>query len=158
GLGAGRERARGDRRRRVSRGAAADRTVARAGGGTRGRMSGRLAVLGAINVDLVVSGAPLPRPGETATGGTFARHQGGKGGNQATAAARTLADPGRVVMLGAVGEDDLGVEARGSLEAEGIDVSRVRVVPGAATGVALIAVDGDGENQISVASGANDAL
>ena len=121
-------------------------------------MSGRLAVLGAINVDLVVSGAPLPRPGETVIGGTFARHQGGKGGNQAAAAARALADPGRVLMLGAVGEDDLGVEARGSLEAEGVDVSRVRVVRRAATGVALIAVDGDGENQISVASGANDAL
>ncbi len=121
-------------------------------------MSGRLAVVGAINVDLVVSGAPLPRPGETATGGTFARHQGGKGGNQATAAARAFGEPGSVVMLGAVGEDDLGVEAREALRGEGIDVSRVRVVPGSATGVALIAVDAAGENQISVAPGANAAL
>ena len=51
-------------------------------------------VIGAINVDLVVAGAPLPRPGETVTGGSFARHQGGKGGNQATAAARALGGAG----------------------------------------------------------------
>jgi ribokinase len=114
-----------------------------------------LAVLGAINVDLVVAGAPLPRPGETVTGGTFARHDGGKGGNQATAAARALGAAGRVAMLGAVGDDDLGHAARGALETEGVDVAGVRTVPGVATGVALIAVDARGENQISVAPGAN---
>ena len=117
-----------------------------------------VAVLGAINVDLVVSGAPLPKPGETVTGGTFAQHHGGKGGNQATAAARALGDAGRVVMIGAVGDDDLGAAARAALDDEGIDTSWVHVAGSAPTGVALIAVDGDGENQISVAPGANDMI
>jgi ribokinase len=117
---------------------------------------GPLAVLGAINVDLVVSGVSLPKPGQTVVGGTFAQHQGGKGGNQAVAAARVLGD--RVVMLGAVGDDPMGADARDALAAEGIDVSRVRTVAGTATGVALIAVDERGENQISVASGANEAV
>jgi ribokinase len=121
-------------------------------------MSGRLAVVGAINVDLVVSLAYLPLPGETVTGGTFARHQGGKGGNQATAAARASGDGGNVVMIGAVGDDDLGPTAREAMEEEGVDVSEVRTMSGAATGVALIAVDAAGENQISVAPGANEAL
>jgi len=117
-----------------------------------------LAVIGAINVDLVVAGAALPRPGETVTGGTFARHHGGKGGNQATAAARALGPAARVAMLGAVGDDDLGHAARGALAAEGVDVAGVRTVPGVATGVAVIAVDAGGENQISVAPGANGAV
>jgi ribokinase len=125
-----------------------------------------LAVLGAINVDLVVSGAPLPGPGETVTGGTFARHHGGKGGNQAVAAARarrhghTTAvglDP-RTWMLGGVGDDQLGVSALGALRADGVGTDHVLVTPDAPTGVALIAVAPDGENQISVAPGANLAL
>lgn len=118
----------------------------------------RLAVLGAINVDLVISGAPLPGPGETVTGGTFARHQGGKGGNQAVAAARVLADGGDVAMLAAVGDDDLGVAARDALREERVRTDHVRVRPGAPTGVALIAVGPVGENQISVAPGANDTI
>jgi len=116
---------------------------------------GGLLVLGAINVDLVVSGASLPKPGETVTDGEFAQHQGGKGGNQATAAARALGEAGRVAMLGAVGGDDLGHAARAALEADGIDVTLVRTSSGSPTGVALIAVDRHGENQISVAPGAN---
>jgi ribokinase len=115
-----------------------------------------LAVLGAINVDLVVSGAALPAPGQTVVGGTFAQHHGGKGGNQAVAAARVLDD--RVVMLGAVGDDPMGAAARDALVAEGVDVTRVRTIAGTATGVALIAVDERGENQISVAPGANAAV
>ena len=118
---------------------------------------GPLAVLGAINVDLVVSGASLPRRGETTVGGTFAQHPGGKGGNQAVAAARALGRPGRVAMVGAVGDDPLGAQAREALAAEGIDVSRVRTAD-AGTGVALIAVDRGGENQIVVAPGANHAF
>ena len=121
-------------------------------------MNGPLVVIGAVNVDLVVAGAPLPRPGETVTGGSFARYQGGKGGNQATAAARALGGERNVVMVAAVGDDDLGADALRALEAEGVDVSFVRVAADAATGVALIAVDEHGENQISVAPGANDAL
>jgi ribokinase len=116
---------------------------------------GTLLVLGAINVDLVVSGAPLPKPGETITDGEFAHHHGGKGGNQATAAVRALGGAGRVAVLGAVGDDDLGHAARAALEAEGIDVAHIRLSAESPTGVALIAVDQRGQNQISVAPGAN---
>jgi ribokinase len=117
-------------------------------------VSGPLAVVGAINIDLVVSGARLPTPGETVVGGTFARHQGGKGGNQAVAAARAGAP---TVMVGSVGQDAFGDEAVAALADEGVDVSRVRRAA-AATGVALIAVNRRGENQISVAPGANNAV
>ena len=116
---------------------------------------GGLVVIGAINMDLVVSGAALPRPGETVTDGKLSRHHGGKGGNQATAAARVLWGSGRVAMLGAVGDDDMGHAARTALEAERIDVANVAVVADRPTGVALIAVDQGGQNQISVAPGAN---
>jgi len=103
----------------------------------------------------VVSVRRLPAAGETVTGGTFARHGGGKGANQAVAAARLGA---RVAFVGAVGADDLGDEALRELEAEGVDVSAVARLEGVATGVAAIVVDERGENQIAVASGANAAL
>jgi ribokinase len=112
-------------------------------------------VVGSINADLVVRVPSLPRPGETVTGGTFERHGGGKGANQAVAAARAGA---AVRMVAAVGDDDLGAEAIAQLEAEGIDVSAVQRLADAPTGVALIAVDDAGENQIAVASGANAVL
>lgn len=111
----------------------------------------RVVVVGSINVDLVVAAGHLPRPGETVLGGRFARHFGGKGANQAVAAARAGAS---VVMVGAVGRDADGDASLAALSAEGIDVSRVRRVD-APTGVAIIAVAADGENQIVVASGAN---
>jgi ribokinase len=114
-----------------------------------------LAVLGAINVDLVVRGSRLPTPGETVVGGAFAQHHGGKGGNQAVAAARALGPDGDVAMIGTVGNDALGDAARDVLALEGVGVDHVRVDLGAATGVALIAVDAVGRNQISVAPGAN---
>lgn len=117
-----------------------------------------LAVIGAINVDLVVSGAPLPVAGQTITGGTFAQHQGGKGGNQAVAASRMLGRGGRVWMLGAVGDDQLGVAALEALRRDGVQTDHVLVARAAGTGVALVAVGPDGENQISVAPGANEAL
>jgi ribokinase len=117
-----------------------------------------LAVLGAINVDLVVRGPRLPRAGETVVGGSFAQHHGGKGGNQAVAAARALGMTGRVAMVGAVGNDAFGETARDMLALEGIDVSHVVVDRTSATGIALIAVAADGQNQISVAPGANAAL
>jgi ribokinase len=118
-------------------------------------MSRDVYVVGSVNVDLVVTAATLPRPGETVAGGTFERHGGGKSANQAVAAARLGA---RVWMVGAVGDDDLGEEAVAALRAEGIDVSAVERLPGSATGVALIVVDEAGENQIAVASGANAEL
>lgn len=118
-------------------------------------MSGRVVVVGSVNVDLVVRAERLPAPGETVTGGVFERHHGGKGGNQAVATARL----GRTTLfVGAVGEDDFGDDARAALAAERIDVSRLLAIPGAATGVALIMVDARGENLIAVASGANAAL
>ena len=118
-------------------------------------MSGRVIVVGSVNVDLVIRGERLPRPGETVTGGTFERHDGGKGGNQAVAAARL----GRsVLFVGAVGDDAFGAEARAALVAEGVDVSALATLEGRATGVAVILVDGRGENLISVASGANAEL
>jgi ribokinase len=109
-------------------------------------------VVGSINADLVVTVARLPRPGVTVTGGRFARHGGGKGANQAVAAARLGAE---VAMVGAVGADAFGDEALRELAAEGIDVSAVARLERAPTGVAAIVVDGAGENQIAVASGAN---
>ena len=115
----------------------------------------RVVVVGSVNADLVVTAERLPRAGETVTGGTFARHGGGKGANQAVAAARFGA---RVALAAAVGADDLGDEALRELAAEGVDVSAVARLEGVATGVAAIMVDRAGENQIAVASGANAAL
>jgi len=114
-------------------------------------MAGRVVVVGSINVDLVVAADHLPRPGETVLGGTFDQHYGGKGANQAVAAARAGAS---VAMIGAVGDDAYGAASLQALVAEGIDVTLVRRVPGP-TGVAIIAVAPAGENQIVVAPGAN---
>jgi ribokinase len=118
-------------------------------------MSGRVVVVGSVNVDLVVRGERLPAPGETVSGGTFERHHGGKGGNQAVAAAR-LGRP--TLLIGAVGDDEFGEEARAAVRAEGVDTSCLATIKGTATGVALILVDAPGENLISVASGANALL
>ncbi len=115
----------------------------------------RVVVVGSVNVDLVVSVGRLPRAGETVAGGTFARHGGGKGANQAVAAARLGA---KVAIVGAVGADELGEEALAELAGEGIDVDHVTRLEGVPTGVAAIVVDESGENQIAVASGANAQL
>jgi ribokinase len=118
-------------------------------------MKGRLLVIGALNVDLVVAAPRLPGPGETVVGPDLQRHGGGKGGNSAVAAARSGAD---VRYVGAVGNDDLGVGALAELRAEGIELTDVVVKPGCATGAALIVVDSSGENQIAVAAGANGSV
>jgi ribokinase len=112
-------------------------------------------VVGSLNVDMVVRVAQLPGPGETVVGGEYWRAPGGKGGNQAVAAARAGAD---VSMLAAVGDDDLGTGAIDDLRAEGVDAGLVRRLAGVPTGVALIMVDSGGENLIAVASGANARL
>lgn len=114
-----------------------------------------IGVVGSINLDLVASGAPLPGPGETVTGAQFAQHPGGKGANQALAARRLGAD---VHMIGCVGDDALADAAMALLRKDGVDVSGVMSEIGVSTGVALIAVSPDGENQITVASGANDRV
>ena len=112
-------------------------------------------VVGSVNVDFVVRAARLPGAGETVTGGVFERHGGGKGANQAVAAARAGAS---VRFIGCVGDDEIGTMAQAELAREGIDVSGVARIPGATTGIALIVVDARGENQIAVASGANGRL
>lgn len=118
-------------------------------------MSGRVIVVGSVNIDLVARVPLLPRPGETVTGGSYDRHHGGKGGNQAVAAAR-LRRP--TLFIGALGDDIFAVEARRALAAERVDVSMVASLPGQATGVALILVDAAGENEIAVVPGANGAI
>jgi ribokinase len=115
-------------------------------------MSGRVVVVGSVNVDLVVQAQRLPGPGETVVGGTFEQHPGGKGGNQAVAAARAGA---RASFIGAVGDDPLGRVAMASLASEGIDLAYLATQRGSTTGVALIVVDEAGENAIAVAPGAN---
>jgi len=118
-------------------------------------MSGRVIVVGSVNVDLVVTTEWLPGPGETVIGGRFARHDGGKGGNQAVAAAR-LGAP--TFIIGAVGGDDFGTAARAALDTNGVDTGGLLTLEHEATGVALILVDETGENSIAVAGGANAAL
>jgi ribokinase len=109
-----------------------------------------LTVVGSINLDLVARVERLPRAGETVSGASFARYPGGKGANQAVAAARLDAD---VSMVGAVGDDVFAPEALMGLEQAGVrlDVGRL-----GETGVALILVAADGETQIVVAPGANE--
>lgn len=112
-------------------------------------------VAGSINVDLIVGVRHLPTAGETVLGDRFVQQNGGKSANQAVAASRAGAN---VVMLGAVGDDDLGRHALDGLSAEGVDVSLCPRLPGEHTGLALIVVDSSGENQIAVAQGANARL
>lgn len=117
--------------------------------------TGEVVVVGAINVDFVVAAEHLPRPGETVVGPRFERHGGGKGANAAVAAARAGAT---VRLVGAVGADDTGRSTIDELGADAIDVSSIAVLEGEATGVALIMVDRDGQNQIAVGAGANAAV
>ena len=112
----------------------------------------RLTVVGSINLDFVAAAPKLPRAGETVTGATLARHPGGKGANQALAARRLGAE---VRLIGRVGDDAMSDEATALLAADGVDLSGVERDPAAPTGVALIAVEPHGENQIVVAAGAN---
>ncbi len=118
-------------------------------------MSGRVLIVGSVNVDLVVQTERLPLPGETVMGGTFSRFHGGKGGNQAVAAAR-LGVP--VMLVAALGDDEFGAEARAALAREGVGTDVLVTLEHTATGVALILVDAKAENQIAVAPGANAGL
>lgn len=108
-------------------------------------------VVGSANLDLVATAQRLPRPGETVMGDSYREHAGGKGLNQAVAAARAGA---RTAFVGALGDDHAGELLAGVLVNEGIDTSHVRRVP-EPTGRALIGVAGDGENSIIVIGGAN---
>lgn len=111
-----------------------------------------IVVVGSLNMDLVVRIPKIPRPGETLLGGVFKTFPGGKGANQAVAAARMGA---HVIMIGCVGNDAFGQEMCTTLAREGIVTTHILVHPDEATGVALIQVDAQGQNSIAVASGAN---
>ncbi len=118
-------------------------------------MSARIVVVGSANVDMVVKAERIPRPGETVLGGDFTLTAGGKGANQAVAAARM---GGQVTFVGRVGGDSFGDGARRDLAAEGIDTTYLLPDPESAHGVALILVDCMGENAIAVAPGDNARL
>ena len=112
----------------------------------------KITVLGSLNMDISVTVARLPAPGATVLGSAARFAPGGKGANQAVAAARLGAD---VRLAGCVGDDDFGRQLLATLRAEAIDARAVRTVSGVPTGVALITVDRRGENLITVAPGAN---
>jgi ribokinase len=119
-------------------------------------LGARLTVLGSLNMDISVTVPALPGPGATVLGGAAAFAPGGKGANQAVAAARLGTPSGiGVRMAGCVGDDDFGRALRAALVAEGVDDTSVRTVPGVPSGIAMITVDSDGENMITVAPGAN---
>jgi ribokinase len=113
----------------------------------------RIVVVGSVNLDLVARCERLPRPGETVTGGTLERVPGGKGANQALACARLGAD---VTLVAAVGADAFADEALALLREADVELELQR--PSAPTGVAVILVDAEGENEIVVAPGANAEL
>ena len=115
----------------------------------------RIVVVGSVNTDMVVKGQRLPAPGETVTGGRFVMVAGGKGANQAVAAARLGAE---VTLVAKLGGNVFGNQAVENFRREGIHTEWLLRDPEHATGVALILVDRAGENLISVAAGANAAL
>lgn len=116
--------------------------------------SNRVVVVGSINTDLVVTADRLPRPGETIPGRSFQTFQGGKGANQAVAAALLGAE---VMMIGKVGTDSFGAESIRQLQGRGVDCSQVEVEAGD-SGLAIITVGAGGGNSIIVVPGANAAV
>lgn len=115
----------------------------------------KVIIVGSSNTDMVVKTARFPEPGETIIGGDFFMFPGGKGANQAVAAARA---GGEVTFICAVGDDVFGQNALEGYREEGINVDAAKIVKDAASGVALITVNGEGENEIVVASGTNAVL
>ena len=118
-------------------------------------MSERIVVIGSCNTDMVINTERLPQPGETIIGGNFFMNAGGKGANQAVAAARL---GGRVSFMAKVGNDHFGSRSIEQYKSEGIEVEHILVDNDNPSGVALIMVDAKGENCIAVASGANALL
>lgn len=117
-------------------------------------MPAKVVVIGSLNMDLVTRASRLPRAGETLIGQTFSTVPGGKGANQAVAAARLGAD---VAMIGCVGSDAYGAQLRDALQVEGIDCQAVSTVDGS-SGVALIVVDDSSQNAIVIVAGSNGEL
>ncbi|RMQ43166.1 Phosphofructokinase [Pseudomonas cichorii] len=118
-------------------------------------MHAKIVIVGSLNMDLVIRAQRLPRPGETLSGKTFVTVPGGKGANQAVAAARLGGD---VAMIGCVGEDAYGEQLRGALLAEQIDCRAVTSVSGVSTGIASIVVDDNSQNAIIIVAGGNGLL
>ena len=121
----------------------------------RGDARDRGVVVGSLNQDVIVETDRRPAGGETVLGRSLATAQGGKGANQAAAAARAGA---RVAMVGCVGDDAAGAALLRGLERAGVDTGAVRVLDGETSGTAVIVVDGAGENSIVVVAGANGRL
>ena len=111
-----------------------------------------IVVLGGINMDLVTYSDRFPSPGETVVGQRFLTYAGGKGANQAVAAARM---GGRTAMVGQVGDDIFGPQLLDGLQAAGVDVSRIAVAEDETSGIAVISIDGSAQNQIVQVLGAN---
>ena len=114
-----------------------------------------VAIVGSANLDMIARVRTFPKPGETVSDAQLSRFPGGKGGNQALACRRLGAE---VYLLACVGQDPAAGEALASLEAEGVLLDHCRRLPRAHTGLAMILVSDDGENQIVVAPGANAAF
>ena len=112
-------------------------------------------VLGGLNMDLIVETPKLAGPGETTEGTRFYTTPGGKGGNQAVAAARIAESPGSVKMVGRIGDDGFGEQMGQFLKNEGIDISLLRKTDGIASGIAAIFILPDGENHVNPVYGAN---
>ena len=115
----------------------------------------KIVVIGSSNTDMIIQVPRIPRPGETILGGRFSSAAGGKGANQAVAAARAGGD---VTFIACLGQDGIGSEAIAGFKKDGINVSRITRNPELPSGVALIFVGANGENSIAVAGGANMAL
>ena len=115
----------------------------------------RVAVLGGLNMDLIVETPRPAGPGETREGTRFYATPGGKGGNQAVAAARLLGERGSVVLVGRVGQDRYGDDLIASLHLAGVDTTYVRRDPTRGSGVAVIFIDAQGENYVNAVYGAN---
>ena len=115
----------------------------------------KLTVVGSSNTDMVIKTPRFPSPGETIIGGDFFMFPGGKGGNQAVAAARM---GGQVSFICCLGDDVFGKKALEAYQNEGIDTTGISLMPETPSGVALITVNAQGENEIVVASGANGLL
>ncbi|WP_296256472.1 MULTISPECIES: ribokinase [unclassified Pseudomonas] len=115
-------------------------------------MQAKVVIVGSLNMDLVTRAPRLPRAGETLAGQSFVTVPGGKGANQAVAAARLGAS---VAMIGCVGDDAYGEQLRSALLAEGIDCQAVTCMAGESSGVALIVVDDSSQNAIVIVAGGN---
>ena len=118
-------------------------------------MNKKIIIVGSSNTDMIIKAPRIPKPGETILGGDFTTASGGKGANQAVAAARA---GGEVIFVACVGDDVFGSQAVKSFQKDRIDTRFVKVDPESPSGVALIFVDDEGENSIAVASGANAKL